>query len=98
MVIVTGGQFQMGSNDGDQDSKPSHTVTLRSFRIDKYEVTSEDYKKFVGATGRPAPPGWTQGNYPTGMVRQPVTGVSWEDDNAFCHMEGGVRFEPVLQR
>ena len=34
----------MGSNTGDPDEKPVHTVHLDAFYIDKYEVTVAQYK------------------------------------------------------
>ena len=41
MVYVEGGTFQMGSNSGDSDEKPVHSVTVSSFYIGKYEVTQK---------------------------------------------------------
>ncbi|MDE5419205.1 formylglycine-generating enzyme family protein [Labilibaculum sp. DW002] len=38
MISVQGGNFQMGSNNGDPDEKPIHSVTISSFEIGKYEV------------------------------------------------------------
>jgi len=46
MVFIQGGTFDMGSESGDEDEKPLHTVTLDSFYIGKYEVTNEEYKQF----------------------------------------------------
>lgn len=45
------GAFTMGSNEGDNDEKPPHTVTLTAFWIDQTEVTNAMFKKFVDATG-----------------------------------------------
>ncbi len=39
MVFVEGGEFLMGSNDGDDDEKPVHKVKVNSFYIGKFEVT-----------------------------------------------------------
>jgi formylglycine-generating enzyme required for sulfatase activity len=50
MVYVEGGTFQMGSNDND-DEKPIHTVTVKSFSIDKYEVSITKFAKFIELTG-----------------------------------------------
>ncbi len=38
MIFVEGGSFGMGSNTGEQNEKPVHTVKLNSFYIGKYEV------------------------------------------------------------
>jgi formylglycine-generating enzyme required for sulfatase activity len=42
MVLIPAGDFQMGSNDHD-DEKPIHTVYLDAFYIDIYEVTNAQY-------------------------------------------------------
>jgi formylglycine-generating enzyme required for sulfatase activity len=77
MVPIIGKQFLMGNNDGDNDAKPVHNVSVNSFYLDIYEVTCEDYKRFLDKTGRPAPSTWTNGVYPPGTARHPVTGVTW---------------------
>ena len=51
MVFVKGGTFKMGSNDGDSDEKPIHGVTVSDFYIGKYEVTNEEFCKFLNAYG-----------------------------------------------
>ena len=50
-ALIPAGSFQMGSNDGETDEKPVHTVTLSSFYLSKYEVTVAEFKAFVEATG-----------------------------------------------
>ncbi len=39
---------------------PAHKVNLDAFYIDKYEVTNEEYKKFVDATGAAVPLHWEE--------------------------------------
>ena len=51
MVLVVGGTFQMGSNDGNSDEKPVHSVTLSSFQISKYEVTHKQFIEFLNDKG-----------------------------------------------
>jgi len=51
MVYVEGGTFMMGSNEGENDEKPVHEVTVNSFYISKYEITVEEFEKFINATG-----------------------------------------------
>ncbi len=51
MILVEGGTFMMGNNEGNKEEKPVHKVTLNSFYFGKYEVTNQDFKKFVDATG-----------------------------------------------
>ncbi|MEA2043592.1 MAG: SUMF1/EgtB/PvdO family nonheme iron enzyme [Bacteroidota bacterium] len=50
MVLVQGGTFQMGSNNGYSNEKPIHSVTVSSFYISKYEVPVSEFKKFIDAT------------------------------------------------
>ncbi|HEY6510126.1 MAG TPA: formylglycine-generating enzyme family protein, partial [Vicinamibacterales bacterium] len=57
------------------DEEPAHTVDIRAaFAFGKYEITFEDYDKFVAATGAtpPGDEGWGRG-------RQPAVNISWND-------------------
>ena len=49
MALIPAGEFQMGSDDPeeDNDERPGHTVYVDAFYMDKYEVTNAQYKKFV---------------------------------------------------
>lgn len=51
MVWIPSGSFYMGSTNGAPDEQPQHLVTLNGFWMDKYEVTNEDFARFVKATG-----------------------------------------------
>jgi formylglycine-generating enzyme required for sulfatase activity len=88
MVYVKGGTFQMGRDDGDEYERPAHEVTVSSFFIDKYEVTCEQYQKFVDATHHSTPPNWKDGRIPSGSEKLPVTGVTWDDANAYAEWAG----------
>jgi formylglycine-generating enzyme required for sulfatase activity len=91
MVYVPGGTFQMGRNKddgGDEYESPAHSVTVKPFFIDIYEVTNEEYAKFVKATNRMPPPGWMAHTYPSGSARKPVIGVTWGDANAYAKWVG----------
>ena len=78
----------MGRNDGDEYERPAHQVTVKPFFIDTYEVTNEDYERFVKATNHKAPQMWTNGNYPAADARKPVTGVTWDDANDYARWAG----------
>mgnify|MGYP001592978724 CR=1 FL=1 len=99
MVRVPGGEFLMGTDDVDADNEalehgwphpwyedehPLHRVNLPSFFIDAYEVTDEQYKKFLDAAPRPLPDDWANGTYPEGKARFPVIYVNWFDAEAYC--------------
>ncbi|MDR1839296.1 MAG: formylglycine-generating enzyme family protein [Treponema sp.] len=49
-VCIEGGTFQMGSNSGDDDEKPVHTVTVKSFNMGKYPVTQKEWFEIMGTT------------------------------------------------
>ncbi len=51
IVYVAGGSFMMGSEDGDDDESPIHSVTLSSFNISKHKVTYAQYIDFLNAIG-----------------------------------------------
>ena len=51
MVNISGGTMQMGSNDGLEDQKPVHTVTVSGFQMSKYEITNSDFCKFLNNIG-----------------------------------------------
>jgi formylglycine-generating enzyme required for sulfatase activity len=84
MILVRGGTFEMGSNNGGSDERPVHQVTVNDFYISKYEITFAQYDKFCEATGRKKPKdqGWGRGS-------RPVINVSWHDANAYCKWAGG---------
>lgn len=51
MVAVPAGVFTMGTDDGPQDERPAHRLTLPAYRIDRYPVTNEGYAQFLNANG-----------------------------------------------
>jgi formylglycine-generating enzyme len=50
MVLVKGGSFQMGTNDGMPYESPVHEVEVKSFYMDEHEVTVAQFAEFVAAT------------------------------------------------
>ena len=72
MVYVAGGTFQMGSNDGDSDERPVHSVTLSDYYIGQTEVTQELWQAVMGSN-----PSYYNG------AKNPVTDVSWNDCQEF---------------
>jgi len=88
MVAVVGGDYLMGSNVGDPDSRPAHLVTVKPFYLDAHEVTCEAYKRFVDKDRSAMPANWTNGTYPPGTGNQPVTGITWEQATAYARSIG----------
>ena len=96
-VLIPGGVFMMGRNDVSESSNdynqfPAHSVSVKSFYLDKTEVTNAEYAEFVRATGHPAPsapaaPYWTPwngDNPPAGQEQWPVRNVSVANARAFA--------------
>jgi sulfatase modifying factor 1 len=51
MAWIPGGEFAMGSDQGDANERPVHRVRLSGFWIDQTEVTNAQFAAFVQATG-----------------------------------------------
>ena len=87
MVLVPAGEFVMGAHQeyemADKDERTTHTVYLNAFSIDRYEVTTARYAKFIQETKRPAPKYWSEETLKQ-HERKPVVGVDWNDAAAYC--------------
>jgi len=81
MVLIPAGEFLMGSSEGNSDEKPVHKVYLDAYYLDKYEVTNQQYREFVKATGYRAPNQWGEDNHP-------VVYVTWNDVVAYAKWAG----------
>ncbi|HIG52404.1 MAG TPA: formylglycine-generating enzyme family protein [Candidatus Latescibacteria bacterium] len=85
MVFISAGSFRMGSNqDGRENETPQHPVQIKSFYLDRFEVTNLQYKDFIDATDRRMPVHWQSGNFPTEQADHPVVNVNWEDAKAYA--------------
>ena len=102
MIFIPEGSFTMGfkiDNDhvwGDMDEEPVHQVTLSSYWIDKYEVTSSNFSKFLNENKNEAhrfieiTPSVTvrfdDNVYQPrkGLENYPVNRVSWFGADAYC--------------
>jgi len=87
MIWVPAGEFQMGSEDWDDDERPVNTVALDGFWIDRTEVTNVQYQGCVAA--RVCNASFYANNNDTNGDTQPVVGVSWQDAVAYCTWVGG---------
>ncbi len=99
MAKIPKGDFTMGTNEEDrsgqgtefgspkpwfQDEHPAHRVSLPTYSIDHYEVTNQQYRKFVDDGRAPSPPTWSDGRFPPEQARWPVTGVTWFEADRYC--------------
>lgn len=86
MVTIKAGKFTMGSNNW-KSSSPEHSVSVKAFKMGKYEVTVKQFGQFIAATNYKAPRQCTQ------MAGNPLFASmagSW-NANTLSHS----RFEPV---
>ncbi|HEV7645674.1 MAG TPA: SUMF1/EgtB/PvdO family nonheme iron enzyme [Pyrinomonadaceae bacterium] len=84
MVLISGGSFKMGRNDGRLEEQPAHDVEVKSFWMDKTEVTNGEYAEFVQETKYREPEHWVNGKPLGGQETMPVIFVSLEDAKAFA--------------
>jgi formylglycine-generating enzyme required for sulfatase activity len=108
MVHVPAGDFFMGSRDSDAsadgDEKPIHSVHLDEFWMDKYEVTTEQFARFLNEEGNQEEDGVSWVNVEdedsdivyqgeqykprNGYEDHPVTYVSWYGAQSYCQWAG----------
>jgi formylglycine-generating enzyme required for sulfatase activity len=96
MVLIPAGSFVMGSDVGESDEKPAHTVSLDAYYIDKYEITNEQYELCVQLNVCRRPFGY--GSYqrlsyfsdPL-FANYPVINVTSEMARVFCEDWRGAR-------
>jgi serine/threonine protein kinase/formylglycine-generating enzyme required for sulfatase activity len=84
MVEIPGGTFQMGRNDGPPQERPAHAVTVKTFFMEKTEVTNSEYAEFLHETNHAAPEYFHGGKPPFGQELWPVVSVSVDDAKAFA--------------
>lgn len=103
MVLVPAGEFRMGSTWAEleqvlrlypgisrqwlEDEVPQHRVYLDSYYIDKFEVTTAQYRDFLAMSNRPPPKFWEAVDLQV-HGRRPVAGVTWYDAQAYCKAYG----------
>ncbi|MCH9699386.1 MAG: formylglycine-generating enzyme family protein [Gammaproteobacteria bacterium] len=87
LVRISSGQFEMGSNQGEKDEQPVHTVKIPyDFYLSQTEITFAQYDAYVKASLRnssnppqkPDDEGWGRGN-------RPVINVSWNDAQGYVN-------------
>ena len=78
LVYVPAGEFLYG--------ELNEKRTTEAFYIGKYELTNAQYKRFIDATGYPAPAFWDNELY--NAPNRPVVGINYADAEAFCQWAG----------
>lgn len=89
MVEIPEGEFTLGFDPSSElipfmsdktaglNAQPKQTIFLKTFYIDRYETTYEDFIKFK-----------PQAKYTTRIPKEPVRGVSWFEADSYCHSIG----------
>ncbi len=93
LIGLPGGEFEMGQENGREDERPVHRVTLAPFAISRCPVVNLDYDAFLNATGRARSE--YRGRDGFSDPRHPVVAVNWFDAVAFCNwlsQQSGRRF------
>lgn len=103
MVVIQGGRFHRGSNEGNRDESPYHSVQVDNFAMDIHPVTNEQFVRFLDYLG-----GEKDANYndvirlkdsrinriagkltiESGYGKHPVVGVTWYGAIAYAHWMG----------
>ena len=91
MVTIAAGPFVRGTEHGGFDERPTRTIHLDEFSIDRFEVTNHQYQQFVVATGhrKPGLPSrYAKSGAKVRGMNQPIVYVSWDDAEAYCRWKG----------
>lgn len=103
MVVIKGGNFVRGGNDGNRDEMPRHQISLDSYAIDIHAVTNEQFVRFLEAMGgekdnnhqdiirmRDSRIKRTGGklSIESGYAKHPVVGVTWYGAVAYAKWVG----------
>jgi len=97
MVYVPEGSFPMGSEEGDDDEKPVHEVSLDAFWIDRTEVTNAKFAQFVEATGHETMAEKGGGGYAYSNGEwQKTEGADWQHPSGPGSDLNGLEDHPVV--
>ncbi len=103
MVIVPGGEYYRGTDEGGRDERPRHMIRLSSFALDVHPITNEQFVRFLDAMGgekdannndiirlRESRIKRATGklNIESGYSKHPVVGVTWYGALAYAKWVG----------
>lgn len=103
MALIPAGEFQLGSVSGESGNiaQRGHAVHIDAFYIDIYEITNDQYKKFVESNPswqKEQIPNrfhdgnylakWSENTFPSDITDHPVVYVSWYAAAAYATWVG----------
>lgn len=103
MLVMEGGTFTRGSNQGNRDEMPRHEITIDSFAIDIHPVTNEQYVRFLEVMEgvkdcnhndlinlKESRINRSRGKFSieSGYIKHPVVGVTWYGAVAYAKWLG----------
>lgn len=77
MILIQGGEFLMGNENGNKDEKPAHKVKVKSFYLDIYEVSQKEFEAVMG---------YNPSTYKNPDA--PVENVTWFEANEYAKKVG----------
>lgn len=91
MVRIEGGTYPIGSPEGRESAQPEHSVTLRPFLIDAYEVTNQEFAAFLNTLDiqakRDVPAGELSPDDVEGRDADRVWGGASGDERTYIEMD-----------
>jgi len=94
MRLVQGGSFRMGSEEGEEEEKPIHKVTLSSFEMGRYEVTNLQYAVFLNRYGSDEV---KSGDYAgQDMIEEDDWGIYKNPETGLWEAQEGYAYHPVI--
>ena len=99
MVFIEGGPFEMGDTfgEGRDNEQPVHTVTVNDFYLGCYEVTFEEFSRFVEATGYKTDADKDDGSFVWENEKwKKKAGISWRHDTTGKMRHAGEKKHPII--
>lgn len=87
LVLIEGGDFEMGDAAGRYDEKPAFLARIKPFLMDRCEVSNRQFELFVEDSGYAPQGDWRRG-CPEDGGDLPVRFVSWNDAAAYAAWAG----------